>query len=69
MAITRAWVTDDCIGCGNSELYYPELFKLDLNVGKATVIIGVDLAAIEDKIKEAAEACPVGAIKYEVKEK
>ncbi len=65
MAITRVWVNEDCIGCGNSEFYCPELFKLDLNVGQATVIDGVGFAAIEDKIREAAEACPVDAIKYE----
>ena len=31
----------------------------------ATVIEGVDYSGLEEKIKQAAEACPVEVIKYE----
>ena len=65
MAITRVWVEESCIGCGSSEYNCPELFKVDLDTGMATVLEGVDFAPIEDKIMEAAECCPVDAIKYE----
>ena len=40
----------------------PEVFKV---VDTNTVIEGVDLSRFEDKIKEAAESCPVEVIKYE----
>ena len=65
MPITRVWVEEICIGCGNSEFVCPELFKVDLDIGIATVLDGVELSAIEDKIREAADYCPVNAIKYE----
>lgn len=65
MAITRVWIEDDCIGCGSSEDNCPELFKVDLGTGIATVLQGVAFAAIEEKIKEAAACCPVDAIKYD----
>lgn len=65
MTIKRVWIEDTCIGCGNSEFFCPELFKIDRDIGMATVIEGVELASIEDRIKEAAECCPVDAIKYE----
>ena len=65
MAITRVWVEDNCIACGTSESLCPELFKVDHDIGMATVLEGVDFAPIEVKIREAAECCPVEAIQYE----
>ena len=65
MPITRVWVEEGCIGCGSSEFVCPELFKVDLDIGIATVLEGVELPPIEDKIREAAACCPVDAIKYE----
>ena len=65
MAITRVWVEDNCITCGTSESLCPELFKVDHDIGKATILGGVDFAPIEDKIRETAECCPVEAIQYE----
>jgi len=38
---------------------------VDHDIGKATILGGVDFAPIEDKIREAAECCPVEAIQYE----
>ena len=67
MAITKVWIEEGCITCGLSEINCPEVFKVKL--GKlakgATVIEGVDYSGLEEKIKQAAEACPVEVIKYE----
>ena len=63
MAITRVWIEDGCISCGSSESNCPEIFKIK-DEG-ATVIEGVDYSLLEEKIKEAAEGCPVEVIKYE----
>ena len=62
MAIKRVWIEEGCISCGVGEEVCPEVFKL---VDTNTVIEGVDLSRFEDKIKLAAEECPVDAIKYE----
>ena len=62
MAISRVWIEDGCISCGVAEGICPEVFKV---VDTNTVIEGVDLSHFEDKIKEAAEQCPVEVIKYE----
>ena len=62
MAIKRVWIEEGCISCGLAEGTCPEVFKV---VGTNTVIEGVDLSHFEDKIKEAAEQCPVEVIKYE----
>ena len=63
MAITRVWVEDAFISCGMSEDNCPEVFKN--NYKGATVLEGLDYSTLEDKIKKAAEACPVGIIRYE----
>jgi ferredoxin len=45
----------------------PEVFKVKHGkfVKGATVIEGVDYSALEDKIWQAVNACPVEVIKYE----
>jgi len=63
MAITRVWIEDGCVSCGLSESNCPEVFKVK-DEG-STVIEGVDYSLLEEKIKEAAEMCPVEVIKYE----
>ena len=63
MAIARVWIEEGCISCGSSESNCPEVFKIK-DEG-ATVIEGVDYSLLEEKIKEAAEGCPVEVIKYE----
>ena len=63
MAITRVWIEEGCISCGLSETNCPEVFKIK-DEG-STVIEGVDYSGLEEKIKEAAESCPVEVIKYE----
>ncbi len=61
MAIKKVWIEEDCTACGLCEDICPEVFKLE---DIATVIEGVNLSDYEDKIKEAAESCPVEVIKY-----
>ena len=63
MAITRVWIEKGCISCGSSEGNCPEVFKVK-DEG-ATVIEGVDYSGLEEKIKIAAESCPVEVIKYD----
>ena len=63
MAITRVWIEEGCISCGLSETNCPEVFKIK-DEG-STVIEGVGYSGIEEKIKEAAESCPVEVIKYD----
>ena len=67
MAITRVWIEKGCITCGLSESNCPEVFKVKHGkwVKGATVIEGVDYSGLEEKIKQAAEACPVEVIKYD----
>ncbi len=56
------WVEDTCVACGTCVEICPEVFELDGEL--ATVKKGADLS-LDGKIAEAAEACPVEAIKYE----
>ena len=77
MAITHVWIEEGCIACGSSETNCPEVFKVkqmknsqlqDRKPGEwvksATVIAGGDYSDLEEKIKKAAEGCPVKVIKY-----
>jgi ferredoxin len=61
MAIKKVWVEEDCTACGLCEDICPEVFKVE---DIATVIEGVNFADFEEKIKEAADSCPVEVIKY-----
>jgi ferredoxin len=55
-------VEDTCIACGTCVAICPEVFMLPGDI--AAVIERADLS-LDDAILEAAEACPVGAIRYE----
>lgn len=61
MAVKKVWIEDGCTSCGLCEDICPEVFKLK---EEATVIEGVNYADYTDKIKEAADSCPVEVIKY-----
>jgi ferredoxin len=61
MAIKKVWIEEGCTGCGLCEDICPEVFKVE---DVATVIEGVNFADFENKIKEAADSCPVEIIKY-----
>ena len=63
MAITRVWIEEGCILCGMSQDNCPEVFKIKDN--GSTVIEGVDYSGLEEKIKDAANACPVQVIMYD----
>ena len=62
-ALVAVWIESGCISCGLSEENCPEVFKVK-NEG-ATVIEGVDYSGIDEKIKNAANACPVQVIMYD----
>ena len=64
MAITRVWIEEGCISCGLSESNCPEVFKVETGE-PSKVIEGVDYSSLEEKIKIAAESCPVEVIKYD----
>lgn len=51
-------INENCIGCGACESICEAVFSVD---GVATVN-EAEVAANMDSVKEAAEACPVGAI-------
>ena len=54
-------ISDDCIACGACESICGDVFS---DEDKAVVAHG-SVAANEDGVKEAADACPVGAIVVE----
>ena len=64
MAITRVWIEEGCISCGLSESNCPEVFKVEMGE-PSKVTEGVDYSGLEEKIKIAAESCPVEVIKYD----
>ncbi len=61
MAINKVWIEEGCTACGLCEEICPEVFELQ---DEAVVKEGVDFGPYSDKIKEAAEECPVEVIKY-----
>ena len=64
MTITKVWIEEGCITCGNSEAVCPELFKIDVERGTATVLECEDLNLLEARIRRAAASCPVKVIKF-----
>ncbi|RHJ93673.1 ferredoxin [Parabacteroides bouchesdurhonensis] len=62
MSISKVWIEDGCIACGNCEAVCPEVFFL---TDHSNVKEGVDFGDFEAGIKQAAEECPVEVIKYE----
>jgi ferredoxin len=61
MAINKVWIEEGCTACGLCEEICPEVFELE---DLATVIEREDYTAYEEKVKEAADSCPVEIIKY-----
>ena len=57
-------VNPSCIGCGICATLASEVFEMNLETGKSQVKADADLKNL-DKAKEAAAACPVGAIEVE----
>jgi len=61
MAISKIWIEEGCTACGLCEEICPEVFKLK---EIATVIEDANYNDHEEKIKEAAESCPVEVIRF-----
>ena len=61
MAITKVWIEEGCIACGSCEQICPEVFKVE---DQSTILEGVNFSDYEEKIKEAADNCPVEVIMY-----
>jgi ferredoxin len=59
----KASVTDDCTACGLCINMCPEVFEMGDSI--AEVKVDVVPEAAEDDCREAAENCPVDAIKIE----
>ena len=60
MAITKVWLdesSDECVSCGACEATCDAVFEVPKE--------GVDFSAYESEIKDAADSCPAGVIKYE----
>lgn len=51
---------DGCIGSGNCEATCPEVFEV--RDGKSHVKVATVPADLEDKVQQAVDGCPVGAI-------
>ena len=64
MAITKVWIEEGCITCGNSEEVCP-ILEIDIDKGTAIVKDCDDYTQFEVEIKLAAASCPVSVIKYE----
>jgi len=65
MKITRVWLdesTDECTSCGLCESIAPNVFEVP---DKMIVKENVDFDSFIMDIKDAADSCPVGVIKYE----
>jgi ferredoxin len=58
----KVWIDENCIACGTCVELCPEVFELEGEI--ASLKSGADFS-LDDKIIEAAEACPVEAIHYE----
>ena len=64
MAITKVWLdesSDECVSCGACEATCDAVFSVP---EKMVVKEGVDFSAYENEIKDAAESCPAGVIKF-----
>jgi ferredoxin len=53
---------DKCIGCGTCESICPQVFRLDAELGKSTVIMPE--GGPEKLIQEAIDSCPVECISW-----
>ncbi len=60
MAISSVTIEDGCTACALCEQICPEVFEMN---DVAKVKPDADLDANEDKVREAADSCPVSVIK------
>ena len=62
MAISSVTIEDGCTACALCEQICPEVFEMD---DVAKVKSDADFNANEDKVREAADSCPVAVIKIQ----
>ena len=62
MKISKVWIEDGCISCGECEEICPQVFVI---TDECHINEDVDLSKYSELIKEASEACPVDIIRYE----
>jgi ferredoxin len=60
MAVNKVWIEDGCTSCGLCEEICPQVFRVE----DTAKVNDVDFFDYSEKIKEAAENCPVEVIKY-----
>lgn len=69
MAIKRVWIEEGCISCNLCEDLVPEVFEVPLgefcNVKADAGRFLTGDAAFDEKVQEAADACPVEVIRLE----
>lgn len=53
---------EDCIGCGVCMQVCPQIFGLDEDEGKATILLEEAPESERDTVKEAIDSCPIGCI-------
>ncbi|MBR9681453.1 MAG: ferredoxin [Candidatus Altiarchaeota archaeon] len=61
--MTKVSITDECIGCGACVALAPDLFEMDSSTMKSIVKKQPSTPEEVALAKDAAEACPVNAIK------
>ena len=63
MAVTRVWIEEGCISWRYSVWNCPEVFEVKTQ--GAIVKEGIKYSGLDEKIKDAANACPVQVIMYD----
>jgi len=58
----KVTISPGCISCGTCEVVCPQVFEV---TDVSHIRDGADLQKNAEKIKEAAEVCPVGSIEFE----
>jgi ferredoxin len=54
--------TDVCVGCGQCALAVPEVFDQDQRDGTVILLAPTPPADLHDRVRQAADNCPVEAI-------
>ena len=63
-AVVKVWIDEGCITCDACENIVPEVFHVEED--SCVIVDGVNPSEWSDDIVEAADACPVDVILFEV---